>query len=40
MVSNAQRVCTRLTIKPVTTAETENNRKKLEPINPNWRGLS
>src|SRR5271155_3410145 len=27
-------------MKPVTIAETENNRKKLEPINPNWRGLS
>src|SRR5215831_3292126 len=39
MVSNAQRVCTRLTIKPVTIAESENNRKKLEPIKPNWRGL-
>src|SRR5262245_23640431 len=40
MVSNAQRVCTRLTMKPVTIAETENNKKKLEPINPNWRELS
>src|SRR5262249_22421850 len=40
MISNAQRVCTRLTMKPVTIAETENNRKKLDPIKPNWRGLS
>jgi hypothetical protein len=40
MVSNAQRVCTRLTMKPVIIAETENNREKLDPINPNWRGLS
>src|SRR5215831_1833373 len=39
MVSNAQRVCTRLTIKPVTIAESENRRKKLEPIKPNSRGL-
>jgi len=40
IVSNAQRVCTRLTIKSVTIAETENNKKKLEPTSPNWRGLS
>jgi len=40
MVSNAQRVCTRLTMKPVTIAESENKRKKLEPTKPNWRGLS
>ena len=40
MTSNAQRVCTRLTMKPVTIADTENSRKKLEPISPNWLGLS
>ena len=39
MVSSAQRVCTRFTIKPVTIAESENKRKKLEPSKPNWRGL-
>jgi hypothetical protein len=39
MTNSAQRVSTRLTIKPVTTAETANSRKKLEPSRPNSRGL-
>jgi hypothetical protein len=34
MTSSAERVSTRLTIKPVTTAETANSRKKLEPSRP------
>jgi hypothetical protein len=40
IASNTQRVCTRLTRKPVATDETANSKKKLEPTNPNWRGPS
>src|SRR6266850_2063506 len=35
-----QRVCTRLTRKPVETDETANSKKKLEATNPSWRGPS
>ena len=35
IASNAQRVGTWLTIKPVTTADSENSRKKLDPKSPN-----
>jgi len=38
--TNTQRVCTRLTRKPIATAESANSRKKLEPTGPNSRGLS
>src|SRR6266436_1686641 len=40
IASSTQRVCTRLTRKPVATDETANSEKKLEPTNPNWRGPS
>ena len=40
IASSTQRVGTRLTRTPVATDENANSKKKLEPINPNWRGLS
>ena len=39
MTNNTHFDCTRLTMKPVTTAEIENSRKKLDPTRPNCFGV-